>query len=142
MILLDTDVLVDVALDREGYADDAAELLDSVENGEVRAAVAWHTISNLCYLVAPSHGAIRTRDFILQLVSVVEVAKTGTEAIRYAAELPLSDFEDAMQVAAARGCGAHRIVTRNLRDYARSPIRAVSPAQALTELAETQNPPR
>ena len=122
MILLDTDVLVDVALDREVHADSAAQLLDRVENGDVRAAVAWHSMSNLYYLVAPAHGGVRTRDFIVQLVSFVDVAKTGTEDMRYAAGLPLADFEDAMQVAAARACGARWIVTRNLRDYTRSPI--------------------
>ena len=124
-----------VALDREDYADSAARLLDRVENGEVRAAVAWHSMSNLYYLVAPAHGGVRTRDFIVQLVSFVDVAKTGTEEMRYAAGLQLTDFEDAMQVAAARACGARWIVTRNLRDYTRSPIPAISPSQALTELA-------
>lgn len=135
MILLDTDVLVDLALDRGDHAGSAARLLDMVENGEVRASVAWHSMSNLYYLVAPAHGGVRTRDFIVQLVSFVDVAKTDTEAMRYAAELPLADFEDAMQVAAARACGARWIVTRNLRDYTRSPIPAISPRQALTELA-------
>jgi len=112
----------DVALDREDDADSAALLLDRVENGEVRASVAWHSISDLCCLVVPAHGGVRTRDFIVQLVSFVDVARTGTEAMRHAAGLPPADFEDAMQVAAARACGARWIVTRNLRDYTRSPI--------------------
>ena len=60
----------------------------------------------------------------------MDVAKTGTEDMRYAAGLPLADFEDAMQVAAARACGARWIVTRNLRDYTRSPIPAISPRRA------------
>ena len=64
----------------------------------------------------------------------VSVVTTGTEGIRYAAGLPMSDFEDAMQVAAARACGARYIVTRNIRDYQRSPIRALNPQQALDEL--------
>ena len=48
----------------------------------------------------------------------------------------MADFEDAMQVvvAAARACGAQNIVTRNGRDFQRSPIRAISPEEALTEL--------
>ena len=54
--------------------------------------------------------------------------------IRYAAALPMADFEDALQVAAARACGVRYIVTRNVRDYARSPIRAVDPQEALREL--------
>ncbi len=43
----------------------------------------------------------------------------------------MTDFEDAMQVAAARVCGARHIGTRNVRDYERSPIRTVSPQEAL-----------
>ena len=47
----------------------------------------------------------------------------------------MTDFEDAMQVAAARACGAMRIVTRNISDYARSPIPAVTPQEALAHMA-------
>jgi predicted nucleic acid-binding protein len=46
----------------------------------------------------------------------------------------MADFEDAMQVAAARACGAQHIVTRNISDYVRSPIRAVDPREALSRL--------
>ena len=46
----------------------------------------------------------------------------------------MRDFEDAMQVAAARACGARHIVTRNLRDYARSPIPSISPQEVLDQL--------
>ena len=46
----------------------------------------------------------------------------------------MRDFEDALQVAAARACGAQHIVTRNFRDFDRSPIPALTPAEALHEL--------
>jgi hypothetical protein len=39
-----------------------------------------------------------------------------------------------IDVAAAAGCGAGLIVTRNTRDFARSPIPAVSPGVALGRL--------
>ena len=91
-------------------------------------------MSNLYYLVAPALGGISARDFIVELTRFVAVAATDTESIRYAAELPMADFEDAMQVAAARACGARYIVTRNVRDYERSPIRAIDPQEALTTL--------
>ena len=134
MILLDTDVLIDVALDRRPYSDLASELLDRIEHGAEAAYIAWHSVSNLYYLVAPALGGISARDFIVELTRFVAVAATDTESIRYAAELPMADFEDAMQVAAARACGARYIVTRNVRDYERSPIRAIDPQEALTTL--------
>ena len=134
MILLDTDVLIDVALDRRPHSGPASELLDRIEQGAEDASIAWHSVSNLYYMVAPARGGVRTRDFIVHLTRFVAVAATGTEAIRYAAELPMTDFEDAMQVAAARACGAGHIVTRNVRDYERSPIPAVDPQEALSGL--------
>ncbi len=134
MILLDTDVLIDVALDRHPHSEPASELLDRIEHGAEAAFVAWHSLSNLYYLVAPALGGVSARDFIVELTRFVAVAVTDTDSIRYAAALPMADFEDAMQVAAAHACGARHIVTRNVRDYARSPIRAVAPREALGEL--------
>ena len=134
MILLDTDVLIDVALDRHPYSGPASQILDRVEHGAESACIAWHSVSNLYYLIAPSRGGVSARDFIMELTRFVAVAATDTEAVRYAAGLPMPDFEDAMQVAAARACGARTIVTRNVRDYERSPIPGVSPQEALTGL--------
>ena len=134
MILLDTDVLVDIALDRRPFSESASELLDRIEHGAEAAYIAWHSVSNLYYLIAPTFGGVNARDFIVELTRFVSVATTDTEGIRYAAGLPMADFEDAMQVAAARACGARYIITRNIRDYERSPIRAVDPQQALSEL--------
>ena len=134
-MLLDTDVLIDVALDRRPFSGPASELLDRIERGPDNAFIAWHTVSNFYYLVASSRGGAGARDFIVELTRFVAVATTGTAALHYAAALPMADFEDAMQVAAAQACGARYIVTRNTRDYRRSPIRAVTPQDALDELS-------
>ena len=133
-MLLDTDILIDIALDRRPHSGPASALLDRLEHGPRNAFIAWHTVSNFYYLVAPSRGGMDARGFIIDLIRFVAVSETGTEAIRYAASLPMTDFEDAMQVAAARACGAEHIVTRNVKDYGRSPIRALSPQEALSRL--------
>ena len=133
MLLLDTDVLIDLALDREPYAGPASEIVDRLEHGGPAAAIAWHTVANFYYVVRPTLGPSSAREFIVDLTRFVKVAEAGTEAIQYAASLPMSDFEDAMQVAAARACGAQVIVTRNVKDFQRSPIRAIRPEEALTE---------
>ncbi len=134
MILLDTDVLIDVALDRTPHSDPASELLDRIEHGAEAAYIAWHSASNFYYIVSPVLGGTSTREFIAELTRFVSVATTDTESVRYATALPMADFEDAIQVAAARACGARHIVTRNVADYERSPIRAISPRESLSEL--------
>ena len=133
-MLLDTDVLIDLALDRQPYSHPAAALLDRIQATGHTAFIAWHTIANFHYLVSRSNGRRSARDFIVELTRFVGVAAGDAQSFRYAASLPMKDFEDAMQVAAARFCGASRIVTRNIKDYERSPIPAITPRQALGRL--------
>ncbi len=134
MILIDTDVLIDLALDRDPHAGPASELFDYLEIRHRRGFVAWHSLSNFYYLVSPARGSQSAREFLVDLTRFVTVAPSDTDALRFAAHLPLNDFEDALQVAAARACGASFIATRNTSDYRRSPITALSPKAVLEEL--------
>lgn len=134
MILLDTDVILDVALGREPHVDASAALLDLLERRPYRAFVSWHTLSNLHYLLRPARGGGDAREFLRDLTSVALVAPTDTGDFRFGAGLPLRDLEDAMQVAAARACGARFIATRNVKDYRGSPVPARTPSELLAEL--------
>ena len=135
MILVDTDLLIDLALDRDPHVGPASDLFDFLEIHRRRAFVAWHSLSNFYYLVSPARGRRSAREFLVELTRFLTVAPSDTDALRFAAELPMNDFEDALQVAAARACGASFIATRNTSDYRRSPIPALSPEAALEELA-------
>ena len=134
MILLDCDVLLDAVLDRADHAGEANALLDYIERAGYPAFMAWHTVANLYYIARPHYGRDKTVDFIRQLTAIVSVADANSASVHFAAELAMADFEDALQVAAARNCGAWYIVTRNIKDYARSPILAIRPGQALVEI--------
>ena len=105
-----TDVLVDIAFDRRPHSGPASKRLDRIEYGAEAAYVAWHSVSNSHYIVAPTRGGLRTRDFIVELTRFMAMVFTNTEDIHYAAELSGADFEDALQVAAARTCGARHTV--------------------------------
>ena len=134
MILIDSDVLVDAATDRQPFSDIAEELLNRIQVERVDAAVSWHSIANFYYVVSPKIGSLETRDYIHHLVNVLTVAPTTNEDVQFALGLAMNDFEDAMQVAAARACRAEFIVTRNLRDFRASPVPAISPPRALVRL--------
>ena len=137
--LLDTDVLIDVALDRQPHAGPSRSVIELLQTRQGESLfVAWHTVSNLYYnaydLRRPRDASF-ARAAVSGLLEYAQVAPTTTDDVRYALTLPLDDFEDAMQVAAARACNARFIVTRNVRDYAQSPIPVLTPANALAELS-------
>lgn len=130
-VLLDTDVLLDVALLRREFYEASARVLEWAEAEPGQAGVAWHSLSNLAYLVRPD-----ARPFLRDLLQFVEVAPVSTESARLAVEMSLGDFEDALQVASALAFGASFLITRNLAHYKRSPIPALSPAQFLEHIAK------
>ncbi len=127
--LLDTDILLDVALARQPHAADSAAVLRWAESGGA-AAVAWHSLTNCAYLLKGGG-----RPFLERLLRLVEVAPVATADARRALELPMSDAEDAFQAAAALAWQADVIVTRNVSDFHRSPVRALSPTAFLKHAA-------
>lgn len=130
-LLLDTDVLIDLVLEREPFVEPVSALFDILESRPSLGWIAWHSASNLHYLAAPVRGDLGVRNFLDDLLGFVEVAPIASESLRFSLRLEMRDFEDAMQVGSAVACGASHIVTRNLKDYRKSPIPALSPAQVL-----------
>ena len=123
-ILIDTDVLLDVALAREQHLAASAAVLEWAESGG-EAAVAWHSLTNCSYLLKGGRG------FLKKLLRIVEVPEVGTQDAKWAVESPMTDLEDAFQTAAALSWKADFIVTRNLVDYRKSPVPAISPSAFL-----------
>lgn len=125
-LLVDTDVLLDFALNREPHAAAAGELLGWAAEHPGRCAVAWHSLANFHYMMRGKSDA-----FIRDLLEFAEIPRTGREQMQSALEMGFADLEDAMQAAAAMLFGAQLIVTRNLRDYRRSPIKAATPEEVV-----------
>jgi hypothetical protein len=126
-ILLDTDILLDVAFAREPHLGDSAAVMEWAESGGA-AAVAWHSLTNCSYMLKGG------RPFLDKLLKLVEVATVGTADAKRALALPMPDLEDAFQSAAALAWRADFIITRNLPDYRRSPVPAITPTDFLKRL--------
>lgn len=128
-IFLDTDVLLDILLNRHPHYEASADLVDWLTDHPGSAAISWHGAANLHYL--SKNGAT---EFLRELLEFVDIPRTGTGEMVRALDLGFADLEDAMQVSAALVFGAQMIVTRNGKDFRRSPIRTLTPGEALQVL--------
>ena len=126
-ILLDTDILLDVALAREPHVTDSASVLVWAESGGA-AAVAWHSLTNCSCMLKGG------KPFLEKLLRLVEVATVGTADAKRALALPMPDVDDAFHSAAAVAWRADFIITRNLPDYRHSPVPAITPTDFLNKL--------
>lgn len=130
-ILIDTDILLDIALKREPFFKNSALIIDFSESRKISGFIAWHSLSNFYYLIAPSSGKKKTKQFLIDLLEFVSVAPVNTISAKKAFALNAPDFEDALQMSAAIECNADYIVTRNLKHYKYSPVKALSPKMFL-----------
>lgn len=132
-ILIDCDVLLDVGTSRVPHVTDSQRVLDWCECHPGCGFIAWHTVANVYYMLQKGGKAQASRQFIHDLLAFVEVVPSGTSAVKHALVLPMADFEDGLQCAAAVQAGVDYIVTRNVRDYAAAPISAILPGDFLAQ---------
>jgi hypothetical protein len=128
-ILIDSDVLLDVGLNRPEFVDASSQVLRWAAKTK-NAGVAWHSLTN-CSYVLKDNG----RDFLMGLLDIVEVVSISHSDARRALQLPMKDLEDAFQASASLALGADWIITRNLKDYTFSPVPAIAPQSFLLKIA-------
>ncbi|MBL9218204.1 MAG: PIN domain-containing protein [Opitutaceae bacterium] len=135
--LFDTNIVLDVALDRPQLAASSRAALTWAFEHPGGACLAWHSVATLAYFLGRHGGRDAVRPLVGELVARLDIAGGSDRELLRAIELPVSDFEDAMIVALAESVAATHIVTRNTADFRRSPVRAVTPEDFIRLLARS-----
>lgn len=135
--LLDTNVLVDVALQRSKLHEASGATVSWCLNNPGSGLLAVHSLATFSYLVGRAAGPAKAREFIADLIEGTDIARLDNAEVKRALAFPMADFEDALIAAAAESAGATHIVTRNTADFRRSPVKAVSPEDFVRLAAKT-----
>ena len=138
-ILFDTNVVLDLLLDRKTHSEDAARLFASLGTPRVFGYLCATTVTTIHYLAGKVIGSRRAAEEIEHLLSLVEVAPVNRSVLESALRSKLDDFEDAVLAESARQANVEAIVTRNLKDFRSSLVPAYSPKEMLMAL-EIQEP--
>lgn len=134
-IHVDTDVLLDVLMERDPFKWDSAAVFSLADEGRIRISLSALTLMNSHYTLQKHVGpeeAKRRLTLLLEIVDLVPVAETH---IRQALSADVRDFEDAVQMMIAKENGADAILTRNIRDFRHSPIPVLTPSRFLAAYA-------
>jgi predicted nucleic acid-binding protein len=127
-VLVDTNVILDVLLKRDGLYAESAGVFQLVEQHVITGCVSSSAITDIFYLVRKAQKDItivyQAVDVLAALFTIVPVFES---TIKGALALRWKDFEDAVQYSAAKENKLDCIVTRNKDDYTASDIPCVSP---------------
>ena len=135
-LLLDTNVLLDVLLQRGGYVG-SKRILDLCETGSHQAIVSWHTFPTVYFYYRKVHTEQDTWDMLRELLRFIDVPTTGKADMLNAWSYSMSDFEDALQAASAMAENADAILTRNTGDFLTSPVKAYTPEDFMAKFSAT-----
>jgi predicted nucleic acid-binding protein len=139
-VLFDTNVLLDVLLEREPYVQVATRLVAAVDNGRIEGSICATAVTTLYYVGAKDFGRRRAHEHVRTLLSVFEVAPVDRDVLQRALDDDgFSDYEDAVAHEAAQAAGASAIVTRNRRDFAKATIPVLEPLELLAAIAATSD---
>jgi len=128
-VLFDTNVVLDVLLDREPFAPVALRLFSKVEGGEIGGWICATTVTTIHYLASKEIGAVGARGAVDTLLSLFDVAPVNRVVLESALASGFDDFEDGVIHEAARHVAADAIVTRDARGFERATLRVYSPTE-------------
>ena len=137
-VLFDTNVVLDVLLEREPHVEAAAKLFALVDNGRINGWICATTATTIFYIAARSFGRRRARDQVHGLLGLFEVAPVDKDVLDGALAIDFPDHEDAVLHEAARAAGATVIVTRDRDGFANSTIPALDPVEFLAVVAASE----
>lgn len=101
---------------------------------EAQGFVAGHTLPTIYHVVAKAQGRAAASGAMHDLLRVLEVVPVEKKDFYRALSLPMDDFEDAVQAAAALRIDAQYLVTRNERDFRGTSMSTATPATVLSIL--------
>ena len=133
--LLDTNVILDALFARESFGEQAAAIWKAHEDERFTGYLCAITPVNVFYIArkeVPRKQALRMMN---DLMETFEISPVNQEVLRAALKLEMKDFEDAVQIASAQADDLDFIITRDIKDYENSPVKALTPAEFVLELA-------
>lgn len=127
LLWLDSDILLDWLCARQPWEPAATELIERAASGEWGLVYSPLTLANIFYIYRKQAGTEKALATLRTLSRLGTIADLTEAHVRNALAGGQSDFEDELQIACAGNVpGLTAIITRNLTDYAHSPVPAMS----------------
>ncbi|MBE9239128.1 PIN domain-containing protein [Anabaena aphanizomenioides LEGE 00250] len=136
-ILLDTNIIIDNALEREPFWNTSEQVLSLIEQGKIAGSISASTFSDSYYIIRKARGRDWTLTYLNQLVTFCQIATVNQAAITMAFTTNFKDFEDAIQYSTAVVNQLDAIITRNSQDFPVVTPRILTPDQLIEELTNS-----
>ena len=133
-VLFDTNIILDVLLDREPFSDTATYLMTKVEKSEIVGYLGATTITTIYYLLQKNLGKKIAKEKVKILLSIFEIIPINRIILESALKVNSSDFEDAVLYKGGLHIGVEYIITRDVKGFKDSEIPVLNPIEFIDML--------
>ena len=134
-VMLDTNIILDVLLDREPFAETSDRILRLCEQEAIEGYTTASCITDVFYFVRKYlHDTERSYEAVEKLFEILRVCEVADRHIREALRLRRPDFEDALVAVCAKSVACDYIVTRDRKGFADYEGPSLAPEELLQKL--------
>ena len=131
-LLIDTNIVLDWILCREPFHANAKAIIELCINNEVQGYLACHTILNMFYILRKERSIAQRKEILLMLCNSFDIIGIDHKMlIEVLCSDSLKDIEDDMQMQCAVEKELDYIITRNIKDFKDSKVKAMLPEDFL-----------
>ena len=134
ILLIDAIVLLDVIMKRQEFVKDSSVIWKLCETGKVKGYVSSLTIASIVDIMQKEMDPQKIEEVLSMLSMIFEFTDLCVSGIQQAARMQWNDYEDAIQSATAQRIHADFIITRNIKDFAKSKILTFTPVELLARI--------
>ena len=127
-ILVDTNIIIDALTGREPFREAAEQVFLIAANRAEDMYITASSVTDIYYLVRKHlHSTEQSKDVMSKLCELFYILDVTSGDCMDALASEIKDYEDAVVACCAYRSQIDYIVTRNIKDYAASKVRAISP---------------
>lgn len=131
-VMIDTNIALDVLLDRKPFVLDSLQILALAEADKLELLLSTDSISTIFYLISKNKNTRTGRQAVVTLLDYVSLVSLDGHSVIKGLAFDFTDLEDALIASVADAAQAKAIVTRNVKDFKNSPIPALAPREFLS----------
>ncbi|MGA7732425.1 MAG: PIN domain-containing protein [Chloroflexia bacterium] len=136
-VLLDTNVLLDVLLERPPFNSEAGVIWQLTTEARITAYVTSTTLTDIFYLGRKQLNRERAWEAVHLCLEAFELLPVDQKTVMMAVSLSGKDFEDNLQVACASIANLDAIITRDKAGFSFSSVNALTPSDLIAQLASS-----
>ena len=132
--MIDTNIVLDVILNRKPFVEDAVKVFRQAEKGQIEAYITASSVTDLVYILKKAYTLTEIKTHLKEMFQFIKITGITPGMITSALDKDAPDFEDAVMMECARQSGMEIIITRNKPDFKNSNV----PCLSLEEWAKHQ----